>query len=131
MGSKARESELRGSEEHDLGPLTSFPQGTPHAVKLGRRQIVLVRDGDQVHALRDVCPHQGAPLSKGRVISACRLRKCGVRWVQEDQRAVQCPWHGWAFGLKDGQALFDPRRVRVRSYSARVDEGRVRVRVQG
>ena len=130
MGFEPRDSELRESEEHDLGPLTGYPEGTPLAVKVGHRQVVLVRDRDQVYALRDVCPHQGAQLSAGRVISTCRLRQRGDRWVQTDQRAVQCPWHGWAFGLEDGRALFGSGRVRVRSYSIRVDDGRVRVRVE-
>ena len=135
MGSEAPDSEEPDAGEHDLGPLTGYPQGTPVAVEVGRRRVVLVRDGDRVYALRDVCPHQGASLSAGRVISTCRLRRHGDRWVQTDLRAVQCPWHGWAFALEDGRALFEPAGVdgagaRVRSYPARVTDGRVRVRVE-
>ena len=130
MGSNARAYKGEELEDHDIGPVNNFPQGIPVAVEVGRRKVMVVRDGDQVYTLRDVCPHQGASISSGRVISTCRLRRRGDEWVQTDLRAVQCPWHGWAFGLTDGQALFDSmERVRVRSYSTRVAEGRVRVRM--
>jgi nitrite reductase (NADH) small subunit len=124
------DSEQGNSGEHDLGPVAGYPQGEPVAVAVGRRRLVLIRDDDRVFALRDVCPHQGAALSAGRVISTCRLRREDDRWVQTDLRAVQCPWHGWAFELTDGQALFDDSGARVRSYAARVAGGRVRVRVE-
>ena len=129
MASK-EDGEREESGEHDLGPLTGYPQGEPVAVDVGRRRLVVVRDGERVFALRDVCPHQGAALSAGRVISTCRLHREHGRWVQTDLRAVQCPWHGWSFGLDDGQALFEDSGTRVRSYPARVAGGRVRVRVE-
>lgn len=118
------------SGEHDLGPVTCYPPGEPVAVDVGRRRLVVVRDGGRVFALRDVCPHQGAALSAGRVISTCCLRRREGRWVQTDLRAVQCPWHGWSFGLDDGRALFDDAGTRVRSYPVRVVGGRVRVRME-
>ena len=123
-------SEPRDSGEHDLGPVAGYPQGELVAVEVGRRRLVLVRDGDRVFALRDICPHQGAALSAGRVISTCRLHREDDRWVQTDLRVIQCPWHGWSFGLDDGQALFADSGSSVRSYSARVASGRVRVRME-
>lgn len=120
------------SGERDLGPVTGYPHGEPVSVRVGRRRLVLIRDGDQVFVLRDVCPHQGAALSAGRVVTTCRLRWRDARWVQTDLRAVQCPWHGWSFGLRDGRAVFagEDSGARVRSYPVRVAGGRVRVRVE-
>ena len=34
------------------------------------RPLVLVRQGERVHALDDACPHAGAPLSEGFVEGA-------------------------------------------------------------
>lgn len=133
MGSEpAPEEHDPAPDERDLGPVTGYPHGEPVAVRVGRRRLVLIRDGDQVFVLRDACPHQGAALSAGRVITTCRLRWRDARWEQTDLRAVQCPWHGWSFGLRDGRALFagEDSRARVRSYPARVAGGRVRVRVE-
>ena len=80
MGSRPEES-----GEHDLGPVTGYPQGEPVAVDVGRRRLVVIRDGDRVFALRDVCPHQGAALSLphapgGRPLGADRpARRCSAR----------------------------------------------------
>jgi nitrite reductase/ring-hydroxylating ferredoxin subunit len=126
----SEDGERGDSGEHDLGPLTGYPQGEPVAVDVGRRRLVVVRDGERVFALRDVCPHQGAALSAGRVISTCRMHREDGGWVQTDLRALQCPWHGWAFELDDGRAVFEASGARVRSYPARVAGGRVHVRVE-
>lgn len=121
-------SESGNADEHDLGPVTDYPQGKPIAVDVDRKRVVLVRDGDKIFALRDICPHQGAALSAGRVISACRMRRANDRWVESGLRALQCPWHGWSFGLDNGKALFTESGSRVRSYSAWVSGGRVRLK---
>jgi len=65
-----RSSELRGRKRR--------------AETVAGEKIVFFRDhaGD-VAALRDVCPHRGVALSKGRVM------KDGT---------LECPFHGWRFG---------------------------------
>jgi phenylpropionate dioxygenase-like ring-hydroxylating dioxygenase large terminal subunit len=63
----------------------------PVGVELCGEKIVLFRGKDgQVRCLNDVCPHRGAPLSKG--------------WVNtvDGHECVVCPYHGWAF---DGEGV--------------------------
>ena len=49
--------------------------------------INLGRDkSGKIFAMRDICPHRAAPLSKGCI-------KDGT---------VECPYHGWRFGIEDG-----------------------------
>jgi 3-phenylpropionate/trans-cinnamate dioxygenase ferredoxin subunit len=36
---------------------------------------------------------------------------------------LRCPWHQWEFDLRTGQSWFDPAKVRVRAYDARVESG--------
>mmetsp|Transcript_32024 Transcript_32024/g.38775 ORF Transcript_32024/g.38775 Transcript_32024/m.38775 type:complete len:645 (+) Transcript_32024:157-2091(+) len=58
----------------------------PHGVKLLDMDIALYRGADGVvHAVSDVCPHRGAPLSMG--------------WTTtHDKKAcIVCPYHGWIF----------------------------------
>jgi phenylpropionate dioxygenase-like ring-hydroxylating dioxygenase large terminal subunit len=38
----------------------------PRSVKVAGEAMVLVRDGDKLHALHDRCPHRGVPLSPHR-----------------------------------------------------------------
>lgn len=78
--------------------------------------IVLGRTkrGD-LFALRDVCPHRAAPLSEGR------------QMVEEDgSTSVECPYHGWRMGTKDGvcahipaltaESKFEIERLRAPAY---------------
>ena len=73
-------------------------------------------------ALRDICPHRAAPLSAGRL-------------TQEpgEEETVQCPYHGWRFGVGDGvcRAIpslvedqdVQPSRIKVRTYRVHESQG--------
>lgn len=69
------------------------------ARNLGRKQvpitlcgdkIVLFREGDQVYALHNRCPHRGVPLSVGR---------------REFPGTVSCAYHGWTYDLATGELV--------------------------
>ena len=52
----------------DLGPLDGFPEGSVVLRKdADGHRYACVRAGDGVHAVDDLCPHQGYPLSQGAV----------------------------------------------------------------
>ena len=58
----------------DLGALANFAEGKPERVTASDRALLVVRRGDAVYALRDLCPHQGARLSDGHLtghVPAC------------------------------------------------------------
>ncbi|MFC0528720.1 Rieske 2Fe-2S domain-containing protein [Phytohabitans kaempferiae] len=59
----------------------------PRPVKILGEDIVLVREGDEIYALHDRCPHRGVPLSHGR---------------RQFPDTVSCAYHGWTFELKTG-----------------------------
>lgn len=73
-------------------------------------RIAVFRDGDRLHAVSNVCPHQGGPLGEGRIVNGC----------------VTCPWHGHQFALGTGQAPA-PYTDRVPTHELRLDAGRVRL----
>ena len=79
------------------------PEGVPTKAKLGSNTLVLVRQGDVIHALHDQCAHAGGPLSQGALVDGC----------------IECPWHGSRFALSDGRlrrgpALYDQPAYEVR-----------------
>ena len=96
-------SEVRAAALADLAP------DRPLAVTLNGTRIALVRVGEAVHAVDDVCTHQGGPLSEGR-LSGARLA---------------CPWHGWMFDVRTGQCLMPSRGAAVSSDPVRVEDGDV------
>ena len=88
----------------DLGTATEVPEGRPIKVKLGINNLVLVREGDTIHALHEQCAHAGGPLSEGKLVDGC----------------IECPWHGSRFRLTDGHAMraptvYDQPRYEIRA----------------
>jgi len=108
--------------------LDEIPDGTMKAVQVEGREVLLVRKGEHIFAMRDICPHQGTRLSTGSLTSA--TRSSGVGDYRSDQcgRIVRCPWHNWEFNAEDGRCLHDPR-IRVATYSVQVENGQVSVTV--
>ena len=49
----------------DVGAAGDFEPGVLKRVEAGGRALVVVRDGERVFALRDICSHRGARLSDG------------------------------------------------------------------
>ncbi|MEL6257806.1 MAG: aromatic ring-hydroxylating dioxygenase subunit alpha [Pseudomonadota bacterium] len=86
--------------------------------------VVLGRTpGGEAFALRDICPHRLVPLS------------AGIQIETGGEPTVQCPYHGWRFGVRDGvcklmPSLVDgqdmsPGRVQVRRYPVHEANGAV------
>jgi nitrite reductase/ring-hydroxylating ferredoxin subunit len=100
-------SEVRAAALTDLSP------DRPLALTLNGTRVALVRVGERVHALGDVCAHQGGPLSEGRL--------AGGR--------LACPWHGWMYDVRTGHCVMPARGGPVPSYPVRVESGDVWVDV--
>ena len=61
-------------------------------VELDDRLIVLLRVGNDVFALDDVCTHDGGPLGEGEL----------------EDHSIACPRHGAKFDIRTGKALTMP-----------------------
>ncbi len=118
----------RNGSRHVVGPLDAFPPGTSAVVDIGGRSIGVFNDGGRLAALRNVCPHHGAPLCIGGV-SGTMLPAAPHQYVWSgdapEHRVVRCPWHGYEFRLEDGRSIADPERMRVRAYRIEVEAGEV------
>lgn len=111
-----------------IGSVDAFADGKPRRVEVDGRGLVVVRRGDILFALRDICPHQGALLSDGQVAGAVLPCRPGAEIeLARDGEILVCPWHGWQFDLRTGRSLVDPDKIRVRVYTVRVEGGRALV----
>jgi 3-phenylpropionate/trans-cinnamate dioxygenase ferredoxin subunit len=114
------------SNAHDLGPVASFRDGVPQRFEIDGRAVVVVRKGGEFLAIRDTCPHAGASLSRGCVVGIPTPALPGeTPGYEREGEVVSCPWHGWAFDLRNGRCLARPEKVRVRAYAVAVRDGRV------
>ena len=73
-------------------PLTELREGVPLAGHVGEDAVMLVRQGDVVHAVASTCTHYGGPLADGIVVGG----------------QVRCPWHHTAFDLATGEVARPP-----------------------
>jgi nitrite reductase (NADH) small subunit len=112
----------------DVGCLDDFGDGDMKLVEIGRHEVVLLRLGGEVFAMRNSCPHAAAKICAGRVIPRgyAEVPGPGSRKVDAQNRVVACPWHGWEFDPRDGRALADPR-MRLKVWPTKVADDRVYV----
>jgi 3-phenylpropionate/trans-cinnamate dioxygenase ferredoxin subunit len=109
----------------DVGSAEDWKPGDRRSVKVQARVICVVRTPNAYYAINDTCPHQGASLCKGTVggtmvSSSPQQYEYGLL-----DCVIRCPWHGWEFDLRSGASLFDPQRIRVRTYPVSVVDDRV------
>jgi nitrite reductase (NADH) small subunit len=112
----------------DVGSPSEFAEGTLTLRRAGKQEIGVIRWGDQLYAVRNVCPHQSAPVCRGRLRPFLTAQRTGESApVCDDARPVlTCPWHAWEFDVRNGRALWS-ERFRLRTYAIEVHDGRVLV----
>lgn len=108
----------------DVGAFSDLEREGVLIAKVRGREIGVVLVGTEPRALRNRCPHSGAPLCRGRVVE--RLTGPPGSYALEGRRTLSCPWHGWQFDLETGESPDEPK-MRVAVYAVEVRDGRVLV----
>ena len=88
------------------------------AVEAGGFRLAVFSVEGRVFALRDLCPHAGAPLSAGGA------------YLEEGIPVVVCPVHYWMFSLEDGRCPYHPA-MQATAYAAQIEDGAVWVELPG
>ncbi|HEV2284126.1 MAG TPA: Rieske (2Fe-2S) protein [bacterium] len=108
---------------HIVGTLSELPPGSRRIVTVDGRSIGVFNIRGRFYALRNRCPHQGAPLCRGRIKgTTLPARPYEYLYGREDE-IIQCPWHGWEFEITTGRTYFNPHRMRVKTYDVTVERG--------
>jgi len=107
--------------KHRVCKVDELPVGQRKIVDLKGRSVGVFNIDGEYHAIRNVCPHELAELCRGIVTGTTAPSKPGeYKWIK-DGRIIRCPSHGWEFDITTGQSVFNPHRVRVRSYEVTVE----------
>ena len=77
----------------------------PIIVAIDRERIMLANVDGEFHALRDMCGHRNAPLSRGKL----------------DGCIVECPLHFALFDVRTGKLVDGPISADVPVYEVRVE----------
>lgn len=109
-------------------PMDELRRSRVVARSVGSSEILCVHERGETYVWSNVCPHKLGPLAEGRVAG----------------HEITCPWHSFAFDLRDGQIRCGPtftsmtatpeqlRRIRalkLRPVPHRVDDGGVWLQV--
>ncbi len=110
-------------KQHAICPTSELPPGGRRIVEVEGKSIGIFNLHGEYHALRNLCPHQFAPLCLGKVTGYCEPSAVGeFHWVREGE-IIRCPWHAWEFDIKTGRSIFNPHKVRTKSYEVTVEPG--------
>jgi nitrite reductase/ring-hydroxylating ferredoxin subunit/ferredoxin-thioredoxin reductase catalytic subunit len=97
--------------EVPVARLADMADGGVRHVRIGKRDIAVMRVGDEVYALSNVCRHAYGPLSEGFT----------------DGYALVCPWHGWRYDVRTGAT--DHPDADVATYPVTIRNGEILVTV--
>jgi len=96
--------------------LDDLAPGTARRVEVDGRPIALVRCGDDVYAIGDICSHANVSLSEGEVLC--------------DDQEIECWKHGSTFSLRSGEPQALPATQPVPVYDVTVRDGDIVVTVR-
>jgi len=107
-----------------VGATSEIPPGERKIVTVAGRSIGVFNVGGQFYAIRNRCPHQGAPLCAGKLWGVLKASVPGEFEYDGTKEILACISHGWEFSIKTGQSWCDPGRLRVRSYAVELEDSK-------
>ena len=103
-----------------VGKAADLPPRSRRIVSVNGREIGVFNVKGSYYALRNLCPHQSAPLCLGELTGLAVSDEPGeIEWTREGE-ILRCPWHGWEFDILNGRTVFESR-ARVKTYDVRVE----------
>lgn len=95
-------------------PEVELVDGQPRRVEAGGASVLLLRRGDRIFAISEVCAHLGGPLAEGEILGD----------------TVRCPWHGSRYSLETGEVIDGPSAHNQPCLETRVRDGQIEVRLK-
>jgi 3-phenylpropionate/trans-cinnamate dioxygenase ferredoxin subunit len=108
-----------------------LPPGSRRIVQVGHLSIGIFNVDGELFALKNTCPHRGAPLCTGRWGGTMLASGPNEYRYGKQDRILRCPWHQWEYDLESGCSLVDPDRFRVKTYPVAVIEEKVIIEPEG
>ena len=114
-------------EEYEyVANVEDFEDDSRVLIDIKGREIGLFQTEDGYFAVGNYCVHQGGPMCEGKVSGAVTASEDFELKYTKKGEVVSCPWHGWEFDVRTGEALAD-RNYRQPTYEVVVEDGTVYV----
>jgi nitrite reductase/ring-hydroxylating ferredoxin subunit len=108
---------------HVVAAAGEIPPGGRKLVTIRGREIGVFNIEGEYFALINRCPHQGAALCTGAVVSRLEAPTPGEYRLSKPGTMLRCPWHCWEFDIRTGQSWCDPNEIKARTYHVEVEPG--------
>ncbi len=108
---------------HHVADLDQLEEAKAKIVSAGGRSIGIIKANGKVYAVRNVCPHRGAPICRGQLRGTMLPSDPSAFVFGLEDQVLQCPWHGWEFNLDSGEQLCGS--ARLKTYPVTMQEGSV------
>lgn len=95
--------------------VSSVEPDKPTKAKAGAQTLVVVRKGERLFALHDVCAHQGCSLSEGKLVGG----------------SIECPCHGSRYEIATGYVVRGPSTFDQPRFEIRENQGKLEARRAG
>jgi len=102
------------NETKSVAKISDIAPGTTKKVTIGTTDVLLCNVAGTIHAIEDVCSHDGGELDQGEL---------------EDCR-IMCPRHGAYFDVTTGQALTLPAILPIPTYAVSIDGDEIRISLE-
>lgn len=99
------------NETKSVAKISDIAPGTTKKVTIGTTDVLLCNVAGTIHAIEDVCSHDGGELDQGEL---------------EDCR-IMCPRHGAYFDVTTGQALTLPAILPIPTYAVSIEGDEIRI----
>jgi nitrite reductase/ring-hydroxylating ferredoxin subunit len=116
---------VRSTEAHAVGAVEDFELDRFRIFEVRGRSIGVVHTEKGWFAIRNRCPHQGAPLCRGPISGTMLPSNPDEYRPAMAGGVVRCPWHGWEFDLETGRSMFGISRDRTATYPVEIRDGEV------
>lgn len=105
---------------HAVARVADIPVGGRVLAEVEGRSIGIFNLGGEFFALRNVCPHQAAPVCRGNTCGLVKSTAPGHFEYSREGEILRCPWHHWEFDIRTGRSVFDPETTRIRVYGTQI-----------
>lgn len=106
---------------YEICPAEEIPPGERKIVEVAGLSIGVFNIDGEFYAMNNVCPHQLAPLCEGEVTGMTTAEEVGEYNWSCDGEIVKCPWHHWEFDITTGESVFNPHKIRTRTYNVELE----------
>ena len=94
---------------YEVATTDQIVEGTPFAAEVDGTHIAIVRLGEELFAINNICPHQETFLSDGYL----------------DGELLECPLHQSCFDVRTGKLMNPPAREDVATYPVKAENNSV------